>query len=233
MSKMTIGSKVWLSLITSGAEDMDISVSAEQARQLAVHCDLLVQWNRKINLTAIIDPYDVAVKHVLDAIAPTMLIPDNAKILDMGAGGGFPGIPLKILNPSLFLTLVDSVTKKISFIKHVIRTLKLKDCTAISGRVEDLGKVADHAGKYGIVVSRSFAPLSRIIPWAVPFLAPGGTIIALKGKGVDEELKEFELNVRQNKTDLEFNSDRFTMEIKYYNLPKTDMKRALVALHRQ
>ena len=224
MTKLTIGSREWRDLIITGAEAMGISVNADQVRQLSFHCDLLIQWNQKINLTAITDPYEVAVKHVLDAIAPIKWIQNEARVLDMGSGGGFPGIPLKIINPSLYVTLMDSVTKKVSFLKHVIRTLKIKGCTAISGRVEALGIQKEYAGKFDVVVSRSFASLDKIIQWGKPFAASPGRIIALKGKNIHEEIASPELKNCLNSTRISIED----IKIKNYTLPHANMNRALV-----
>ena len=225
LKKITIGSKMWMNLILSGARTLGINMDSDQARLLTRHCELLIQWNKKINLTAITDPYEVAIKHVLDAIAPTNYIQNDVALLDMGSGGGFPGIPLKIVNPSLSVTLVDAVEKKVSFLKHVVRTLKIKDCTAISGRVEALAGHPEYTEKYQVVVSRSFAPLGKIIKWASPFLAAEGQVIALKGKNVAEELPALEA---EKGLDL----NKYQIKIDYYDIPQTDLKRALVFIRR-
>src|SRR4030042_3426638 len=133
---MKIGSDGWKQFLIRGAAERGISIERLQVDQFAVHASELMAWNRKMNLTAITDPVEVAVKHYLDSIAAYRLISESSRILDVGTGGGFPGIPLKILIPELHLTLIDSTLKKIHFLKHIIRTLKLRQTEAIQARVE-------------------------------------------------------------------------------------------------
>ena len=135
---MEIGSKEWSRLIIEGAGAFGIDLKHHHTDQYAIHARDLVQWTKKINITSITDPFEIAVKHFLDSIAPAPLIPPGAALLDVGSGGGFPGIPLKVLIPSLTVTLVDASRKKVSFLKHVIRTLALDNINAIHYRAEDL-----------------------------------------------------------------------------------------------
>ncbi|MBU4315893.1 MAG: 16S rRNA (guanine(527)-N(7))-methyltransferase RsmG [Proteobacteria bacterium] len=232
MEKMNIPSEEWKKIVMEGAASMGIPMNDGQADQLTAHCEMLLSWNRKINLTAIIDPYEVAVKHVLDSIAPARWIEEETSVLDMGSGGGFPGIPLKILKPSLAMTLVDSSVKKVSFLKHVIRTLKLENCEAVYGRLEALGLLEVYREKYQTVVSRSFAPLDRLIPRGLPFLAPHGRIIALKGKNVDKELEEVKLLMNDGSEKSGFHPDQVSIKTEYYQLPHSDMERALVVVEK-
>ena len=123
---MEIGSEKWKNIIKDGAKTMEIHIDQEQVDQCALHAVELMKWNQKTNLTTITDPLEVAVKHFLDSMAPAPLISQSSKMLDIGSGGGFPGIPLKILIPSLSVTLIDASRKKVSFLSYLIRTLKLK-----------------------------------------------------------------------------------------------------------
>jgi 16S rRNA (guanine527-N7)-methyltransferase len=232
MKKMPIGSREWLDLIDAGAKAMGIEISEHQIRQITLHCELLLVWNRKINLTTITEPFEIAVKHVLDSLAPVNRIPENATVLDMGTGGGFPGIPIKIAKPSIFATLLDSSGKKINFVKHVVRTLAMENCRAVTGRVEVLGHDKEHSGKYQVVVCRSFAPLDRILPRALPFLAADGNIIALKGKNAGDELADLKFPSRLT---MEGNGvvDELSIATHYYSLPWSDMTRALVVIKKR
>ena len=155
---------------------------------MAVHARELVQWNRKKNLTAILEPDEIAVKHFIDSLYPACWIPDNAAVIDIGTGGGFPGIPLKIVNPSLSLTLVDASRKKINFVKHVIRTLALENIQAIHTRIEDLAEEPDYRHSFDIAISRAFTELKRFCSLASPLLRPNGKLIAMKGRNVQSEL---------------------------------------------
>jgi 16S rRNA (guanine527-N7)-methyltransferase len=233
MEKMNIRSDEWKKIIMEGGESLGVPVSPFMADQLAGHCDLLLQWNRKINLTAITDPLEVAVKHVLDSIAPARLIPDHSTLLDMGTGGGFPGIPLKIVKPSILATLADASGKKINFVKHVIRTLKLEKCKAIAARLEDLPKQDGYAGKFQVVVSRSLAPLSKILSWALPLLAPRGCIIALKGRNVDKEQADVDLLMKADPEKYGFHMERYSIKREYYHLPHSALERTLVILNQR
>jgi 16S rRNA (guanine527-N7)-methyltransferase len=134
-----IDSEQWRQTVIQGALASGVDVSDDQARIMGRHAVELLQWNRTTNLTAITDPLDVAVKHYVDAVAVAPWIDRGARILDAGSGGGFPGIPLCILRPDLSVTLVDSVRKKVSFLKYAIRMLGLTGIDAVHGRLEDLG----------------------------------------------------------------------------------------------
>ena len=131
---MQIGDSEWNRLIVNGAETLGVQVSAFQVAQFSDHIRELLLWNRKTNLTAITLPSEVAIKHVVDSLAIARWIHPEASVLDVGSGGGFPGIPLKILMPSLSVTLIDSSRKKNSFQRHVIRTLGLANINALQTR---------------------------------------------------------------------------------------------------
>jgi 16S rRNA (guanine527-N7)-methyltransferase len=178
---MTIGSPAWIDLIVSGAAQLGIMVSAAQAQAFALHGKALIQWNRKTNLTAIVDPEQLAVKHFLDAIAPLAHIPDQGSLIDVGTGGGFPGLPLKILRPKQPMTLIDGVRKKITFIKGMIRRLGLSDITALHARAEALGQMDDHRGRYAAVVCRAVADPDAVARMTEGLLAPRGRIIVYQG----------------------------------------------------
>jgi 16S rRNA (guanine527-N7)-methyltransferase len=183
---MVIDSQRWRSAVIDGARELGLSVTDRQVRQMQAHAMDLLQWNRTTNLTAITDPRDMAVKHYLDALAPAPWIGKAARLLDAGAGGGFPGIPLKIIRPDLAVTLVDSVRKKVSFLKHAIRTLELADTVAVHGRLEQLGNHADFRGQYDVVVCRAFSSLADLTDmtmvgpcgWASDVLSCRSTAIA-------------------------------------------------------
>lgn len=185
---MEIGSQGWLAQIRRNAPAIDPPLSDAQLGRMAAHARTLALWNRKVNLTAITDPADMAIKHFVDALMPLPLIPPRARLLDLGSGGGFPGIPLKIARPALAATLVDAVRKKVSFLKHVIGVLKLDGIEAIHGRAESLADIPALRGCFDIVISRALTALPDFVAWGAPFLAPGGTLIAMKGRLPHEEL---------------------------------------------
>ncbi len=189
---MEIGDPQWNQLIVNGAESLGVQVSAFQVAQLGVHAREMLLWNKKANVTAITLPQEVAIKHVVDSLAIARWIHPEASVLDIGSGGGFPGIPLKILMPSLSVTLIDSSRKKNSFQRHVIRRLGLVGIAAWQTRIEALSVSPDffQGGNpvFSVIVCRAFTDLAHFVEMAAPFLAPSGTMLAMKGRINSEEL---------------------------------------------
>lgn len=204
--------------LCQGCDAMGIDIEHHQVALMACHARELMLWNKKINLTAIRDPREMAEKHFLDAVGVHQFVSAKGKIMDMGTGGGFPSIPLKVLDPSVQYCLVDSVRKKVSFLNHVIRTLGLGDIQALHTRVEDLALDPEHANGYDAVISRGFANLEKFVDLALPLLKPGGHIYALKGKdGVDEISPALEsgFHITQDHYQLPFEkSDRCLIRLK-------------------
>jgi 16S rRNA (guanine527-N7)-methyltransferase len=180
---MQIGSAEWVAMLIDGAAQMGVAVSGTQAALMARHAQVLLDWNRKLNLTAISDPVEVAIKHCLDAILPLLHIPLDGPLLDIGTGGGFPGIPLKIMRPEQFMTLIDGSRKKVNFVKFVIRDLQLHGVEAIQVRAQDLAASRTYQGRFQVIVARALADFDSIIQIAIPLLAPGGKILLYKGPG--------------------------------------------------
>jgi 16S rRNA (guanine527-N7)-methyltransferase len=193
-AKMQIGDSEWNHLIVNGAASLGVQVSALQAAQFSAHIRELLLWNRKTNLTAITLPSEVAIKHVVDSLAIARWIHPEDSVLDVGSGGGFPGIPLKILMPSLSVTLIDSSRKKNSFQRHVIRTLGLVNIAAWQTRVEALSAAPDRIRggnpAFSVIVCRAFTDLAHFVEMAMPLLAPAGKMIAMKGRISSEELAD-------------------------------------------
>jgi len=160
---------------------MGMTVHAGQADQFATHALILNEWNQKMNLTAIASPMDMAVKHFLDSIVSSRFIKPGSHLLDVGSGAGFPGIPLKVMIPSLHVTLVDATRKKVSFLNHVIRQLHLECIAAIHSRIENLQQKRE--GRFDVIVSRAFSSLDDFIEISLPLLAPEGMLMAFKGRG--------------------------------------------------
>lgn len=144
---------------------------------------LLKEWNEKFNLTAIVDDEDIKRKHFCDSLTAVDIIPENACVLDIGSGAGFPGVPLKIIRDDIEVTLIDSVNKKVTFLNEVIKQLGLKKISAVHARVEDLPRTK----KYDVVVSRAVAELRTLVEYALPFVKKGGIFIAYKSEKTEEE----------------------------------------------
>lgn len=200
----------------------NITVTQEQYDALEKYSRLLVLWNEKINLTAITDPEGIALKHFFDSVYPFTLtdIPDNASVIDVGTGAGFPSCPLKIFKPDLNLTLLDSLNKRIRFLQEVSNSLGL-DAQCIHGRAEDMGKDAQYREKYDIACARAVANLSELCEYCLPFVKVGGKFLALKGANGNEELENAENSINTLGGKLELKKD--------YSLPNGD-KRILIVI---
>lgn len=167
-------------------QGVGVEISEDSLDQLLWFRDELLRWNRKINLTAISDPGEALEKHLVDSLSLLPYLRPDGNLLDMGSGGGFPCIPLKIVQKSILVWSVDAVAKKIAFQKHVGRALKLEGFTPFHARLEDLPKNPE-LPPFDMIVARAFAPLEDIISLAEPLLAPGGQVIAMKGADGLEE----------------------------------------------
>lgn len=159
----------------------------EKSKAYKIYMDYLLEVNSHTNLTAITDPNEVKIKHFKDSLTVLDYIKEGDKVLDIGAGAGFPGIPLRI-EKDIELTLIDSVNKKVKFMNEVIEKLELENARAIHVRAEDFAK--DQREKYDVVVSRAVANMRTLSEYCLPFLKVGGLFIALKGPKAMEELEE-------------------------------------------
>ena len=170
-------------------KEKGIEVSEHQLQQFQKYYEILVEWNEKMNLTAITDKEDVYLKHFYDSITIAFDFDfNNQTLIDVGAGAGFPSVPLKILYPNLKITIVDSLNKRITFLNHLFKELNLSNCQAISARAEDYAK--DHRQKCDIVMARAVARLNILDELCLPLVKVGGYFLALKGLKATEELEE-------------------------------------------
>lgn len=176
--------------LIEGAKDLNIDLNENEIGNFILYKELLKEWNQKINITAITDDVEVDIKHFIDSIVlfNTGLFNGNKKIIDIGTGGGFPGIPLKIINKDLEVVLLDSLKKRLKFLDIVIEDLKLQDISTIHGRAEELSRNEGHREEYDIAVSRAVASLDTLVEYSLPFVKIGGHFIAMKGSEIAEEL---------------------------------------------
>lgn len=210
---------------------MGVALTDEQTGMFATHATELLRWNRKINLTAITDPVEVAVKHFLDAIAPADMMPENGTLLDVGTGGGFPGIPLKILRPGLTVTLVDAAAKKINFLQQVIRLLGLTGTTARHCRLTPSERPSVFVQAFDMVICRAFAAIDKFVSIAAPLVPYGGRLVTMKGNRYEEELtslNQLQISAPTGKTMPA--TDLFSVDIRHYNLYHSQDRRSLVVL---
>lgn len=180
-----------MELLKTSAEKMGIELSQNQLEKFDLYKKLLLEWNEKMNLTAITDDEGIAIKHFADSISVLPLIENkNASLIDVGTGAGFPGIPLKIANDGFKVTLLDSLNKRITFLEEVKKELGIINLECIHSRAEDGGRNADLREKFDYCVSRAVARLSVLSEYCMPFVAVGGYFISLKGPDAAEELTE-------------------------------------------
>ena len=161
----------------------------KQIEKFKTYFDLLIEWNNKINLTSIVEENEVITKHFADSLSILKYIKNNSKIIDVGTGAGFPGIPLKISNNTLEITLLDSLNKRINFLNLIIEKLNLENIETIHGRAEDFGHDIKHREKYDYAVCRAVAKLNVLAEYMLPYLKVGGTFICMKGPNIEEEIE--------------------------------------------
>lgn len=167
----------------------NITVNDLQAEQLIKYYEMLVEKNKVMNLTAITEFDDVIVKHFADSLVINKVIKLNSqKVIDVGTGAGFPGIPLKILYPDIKLTLLDSLNKRLVFLNEVIEELGLKNVTTVHARAEEGARMKEHREKYDVAVSRAVANLSTLVEYCLPYVAVDGSFISYKGDKASDEL---------------------------------------------
>lgn len=163
------------------------SLSEAQQKKLCVFYEMLVDWNERMNLTAITGPEDVALKHFADSVLPEKLIPKNAAVVDVGTGAGFPGIPLAIVRPDLRVTLIDALQKRVTFLEAACKELGLL-IPCVHARAEEAGKNPLYRARFDAAVSRAVAPASVLAELTVPFLRENGVSLMYKGPQAGEEL---------------------------------------------
>ena len=179
---------------------LGVELGDTQLAQFDVYKNELLHWNAKTNLISEYSSQEIITRHFLDSLTAMQFIQKpNARIIDVGSGAGFPGLPLKIALPSLELYLLETNRKKVSFLKHIIRLLNLSDAVVLHDRVENIIKTDSWKEKFDILISRAAFKLSELLPQGEYFLAPGGALIALKGPKVDEDIAQCSSTINQYK----------------------------------
>ncbi|GIP22375.1 16S rRNA (guanine(527)-N(7))-methyltransferase RsmG [Paenibacillus sp. J22TS3] len=182
-------------------QNQGMELSEHQLNQFEIYFKELVAWNEKMNLTGITERNQVYLKHFYDSLSLSfyMEMGKISNLIDVGSGAGFPGIPLKIAFPHLRLTIVDSLNKRIGFLKHVVDALQLEQVKLIHGRAEDVAKLAEHRDSYDLATARAVARMAVLNEFCLPFVKPGGTFTAMKGNDPEEELKEAAFSLKELK----------------------------------
>ena len=215
-----------MDIMDNKTKKMSIQLNKEQIIQFQKYYELLVEWNKVMNLTAITEYKEVVDKHFIDSLSIEKAVDLNIieKVIDVGTGAGFPGIPLKIVYPHLKVTLLDSLNKRINFLNEVISKLKLENIEAIHGRAEDIAKDKKYREQFDISVSRAVANLSTLSEYSLPFVKVGGLFISYKAEKADEEIKKAEKAVSVLGGKIE--------KIIKFQLPETDIGRTLVKINK-
>lgn len=207
------------------AKQLDIELSDQQLNQFSIYYEMLIERNKVMNLTAITEKQEVIIKHFLDSIAVLKYADwDQEKVLDIGTGAGFPGIPLKIVKPNLKLTLLDSLNKRINFLNDVIAELGLDNITAIHGRAEDYARDKEYRGQFDYVVSRAVANLATLTEYCLPYVKLNGYFISYKSGNIKEELN--------NSKNAIFLCGGKCKDVHNFVLPDSDMERSFVYINK-
>ncbi|MEG0774848.1 16S rRNA (guanine(527)-N(7))-methyltransferase RsmG [Clostridium sp.] len=179
-------------ILKQASDNESLDFTEDKYDKFIRYKELIKEWNEKVNLTAITEDSEIIKKHFIDSIKVFKFqeLKNAKKVIDIGTGGGFPGIPMKIINPSSKVVLLDSLNKRINFLNEVIKELKLNDIETIHGRAEDFAQENKYRERFDVAVSRAVANLTVLTEFCLPFVKIGGCFVAMKGPAIDEEMKE-------------------------------------------
>ena len=203
-------------------DKLGITLSEIQLKQFYNYMNLLIEWNKKINLTAITEPDEIILKHFVDSLTISKYISDGTRVVDVGTGAGFPGIPLKIYRQDIEITLLDSLQKRINFLDEVIRELNLEKIETVHSRVEDFGKDKKYREKFDISTSRAVANLATLSEYLLPLVKIGGKVISMKGSLIEEELENSKNAIKILGGEIE--------RVDEFDLPNSDISRNIILI---
>ena len=216
--------KIFKEIMTENLKELNIELTEKQLEQFYEYMNILIEWNKVMNLTNITEPIEVIQKHFIDSLTVLKLIKETDMIIDVGTGAGFPGIPIKIAFPKTKIVLLDSLNKRIKFLNEVIAKLKINDVEAMHGRAEELAHNKIYREKYDIAIARAVAPLNVLSEYLLPFIKVNGIAICMKGSKGKEEAKNGEKAI-------EILGGKIK-EIKEFELPNTDICRTILILEK-
>ena len=217
--------EVFLSQMEDKLLELKIRFSVEQLEQFFVYMNLLIEWNEKMNLTAIIAPEEIVLKHFIDSITILNKLEDNAKIVDVGTGAGFPGIPLSIMNPTLKITLVDSLNKRLIFLQEVVNKLNLKNIEIVHARAEEFGQNKKYRESFDFATSRAVANLSTLSEYLIPLVKVNGKVISMKAAEAQDEINDAKKAIEILGGKIE--------KIDEFNLPQSDIGRTVITIKKE
>ena len=205
-------------------KELNIEISEKQLNQFYNYMNILIEWNKVMNLTNITEPEGIIQKHFVDSLTVLKSIKENDSIIDVGTGAGFPGIPIKIVFPETRITLLDSLNKRIKFLEEVINKLELKNIETIHGRAEEVAHNKKYREKYDIAIARAVAPLNVLSEYLLPFVKIGGYAICMKGVKGKEEAEEGKNAIKILGGEITNNRE--------FNLPNTEMARTIIEIEK-
>ena len=203
---------------------INVMLNDKQISKYYQYMNLLLEWNEKINLTSITKQDEIILKHFIDSMTILKYLDKYNKIIDVGTGAGFPGIPIAIMKEEKSVTLMDSLNKRIKFLEDIKQKLDLKNIDLIHSRAEDLGQDLNNREMYDVSVSRAVANLTTLVEYLIPFIKIGGICICMKGQDVEEEIND-------SKRAIELLGGRIKKVDEFY-LPDSDMKRNIVIIEK-
>ncbi len=211
-------------ILENGLLDLGFNIDNNKVKKFEDYSSLLLEWNEKINLTAVTDPEGISIKHFLDSIAPLTVfeLKENSKVIDVGTGAGFPGLPIKIMREDVELTLLDSLNKRINFLKEVSEKIGLEKVNFIHGRAEEDGNKKILREKFDYAVSRAVANLKVLSEYCLPFVKVGGYFVSFKQFEVDEEINDAKCMIGNLGGKIE--------EIKEVKIPQSDIVRKIIII---
>ena len=204
------------------AGTMGVRFSVEQMDKFYKYMNLLIEWNEKINLTAIIEPNEIILKHFIDSITILKDIKDGLTVVDVGTGAGFPGIPLSIMNPTLKITLVDSLNKRLIFLQEVINELDLKNVELVHARAEEFGRNKKYREKFDVATSRAVANLATLSEYLLPLVKINGKAISMKAGNASQEIEDAKKAIKTLGGNIN--------NIEEFNLPQSDIGRTIIII---
>ena len=199
-----------------------VEITNDQIEMYYKYMKLLLEWNKKINITAITEVDDIILKHFIDSMTVLKYIDNATNIIDVGTGAGFPGIPIAIMKHDINITLLDSLNKRIVFLDEVCDNLKVNHIKTIHGRAEEYGQNREEIEKYNIAISRAVANMTTLAEYLIPFVKIGGYCICMKGSEIESELEQAKKAIKELGGEIE--------KVDCFNLPNSDMERNIVII---
>ena len=203
---------------------IDVQIDNDMCKKFFTYMQLITEWNKKINLTKIIEPNEIIIKHFIDSLTVAKYVKENKKIVDIGTGAGFPGIPLAILKEKNSITLVDSLQKRINFLEETKKELDLKNISCVHARAEEFSQNKQYREQYDIAVSRAVANLSVLSEYLLPAIKVNGICICMKGPNIDKEIEDAEFAIKTLGGKI--------ISVDKFDLPTTDMSRTIIIIEK-